>query len=238
MGKTWDDEMILSYNDVVLRQSDLGILSGPYCLNDRIIEFYFSYLSSSYPSEDILLLPPSIPFWMIHSPDIQSLEDFLRPLNLFSRKLVIFPVNDNDDVTEANGGSHWSLLAFERDANVFVHHDSCHGINKKHAKRLYEAVVGYMAKSNTGSEADYLECHSTPQQVNCYDCGLYVIGIARIICRWFESDGPKDEGLWFSSVKEQITPPVISEMRNEIAELIRNLRATKNQDTYKIEVVK
>jgi len=27
-------------------------------------------------------------------------------------------------------GSHWSLLAFERNANIFVHHDSNRGMNK------------------------------------------------------------------------------------------------------------
>ncbi|CAL1392928.1 unnamed protein product [Linum trigynum] len=35
------DEIIPSYNDDVLRRSDLRILSGPRFLTDRIIEFYF-----------------------------------------------------------------------------------------------------------------------------------------------------------------------------------------------------
>lgn len=68
MRKSKADEKILSYNDVVLRRSDLHILSGPYFLNDRIIEFYFSYLSSCHPSQDILLVPPSIAFWIIQCP--------------------------------------------------------------------------------------------------------------------------------------------------------------------------
>ncbi|KAL7201891.1 hypothetical protein ACSBR1_033562 [Camellia fascicularis] len=49
MRKSAADEKILSYNDVVLRRSDLDILSGPYFLNDRIIEFYFSYLHVILP---------------------------------------------------------------------------------------------------------------------------------------------------------------------------------------------
>ncbi|KAI3823492.1 hypothetical protein L1987_04930 [Smallanthus sonchifolius] len=101
MPKSSADEIILSYNDAVLRQSDLGILNGPYYLNDRIIEFYFSYLSSSHPSEHILLVPPSIAFWIMNCPDTSSLKDFLQPLNLPSKKLIIFPVNNNDDVTAA-----------------------------------------------------------------------------------------------------------------------------------------
>ncbi|KAL7201886.1 hypothetical protein ACSBR1_033558 [Camellia fascicularis] len=89
MRKSAADEKILSYNDVVLRQSDLDILSGPYFLNDRIIEFYFSYLPSCYPSKEILLVSPSIAFWIANCPDIESLKD-VEPLNLSSKKLVIF----------------------------------------------------------------------------------------------------------------------------------------------------
>ncbi|GMP89092.1 hypothetical protein CsSME_00040807 [Camellia sinensis var. sinensis] len=88
MRKSVADEKILNYNDVVLRQSDLDILSGPYFLNDRIIEFYFSYLPSCYPSEEILLVSPSIAFWIENCPDIESFKDFIEPFNLTSKKLV------------------------------------------------------------------------------------------------------------------------------------------------------
>ncbi|KAL2508552.1 NEDD8-specific protease 1 [Forsythia ovata] len=222
MAKAIADEKILSYNDVVLRRSDLDILSGPYFLNDRIIEFYFSYLPSCYPSEDILLVPPSIAFWIKECPDIGSLKDFVEPLHLSHRNLIIFPINDNTDLDIAEGGSHWSLLAFSRDANVFVHHDSSgRGMNKAHAKRVYKAVVSY-----TDTRAAYLECSSTPVQANGYDCGVYVTAIARSICHWYQSDGPKDtENLWFSAIKEQVSPSVVSDMRNEILELIRSLMA-------------
>nr|XP_043629404.1 NEDD8-specific protease 1 [Erigeron canadensis] len=223
MPKSSADEKILSYNDVVLRESDLGILSGPHYLNDRIIEFYFSYFSTSYPSEHILLVPPSIAFWTMNCPDIDSLKDFLQPLNLPSKKLIIFPINDNDDVTVAEGGSHWSLLVFEKTANLFVHHDSLGGLNKKHAKHLYKTLVSFMGDSET----NYMECSGTPQQVNGYDCGLYVLAIAKEICCWFDSNAHRNEDLWFSCIKELVTPSAASRMRSEILELIKNLRETK-----------
>ncbi|GAA0162053.1 protease [Lithospermum erythrorhizon] len=223
--KTSANEKILSYNDVVLRRSDLDILSGPYFLNDRIIEFYFSYLATCYPSEDVLLIPPGITFWIKECPDITSLKDFLDPLQFSKRKLILFPVNDNDDVNEAGGGSHWSLLTFERDSNAFVHHDSSSlNMNRTPAKRICKAVLPY-----TAEKATFLECSSTPKQTNGYDCGLYVSAIARVICKWHEKGGNRDtRNLWFADL-DQITPSVVSQLRNEILELIKNMMAAQGK---------
>ncbi|XP_076961116.1 NEDD8-specific protease 1-like [Bidens hawaiensis] len=223
MPRSSADDKILSYNDVVLRRSDLTILNGPYFLNDRIIEFYFSYLSSSHPSEHVLLVPPSIAFWIMNCPDIDSLKDFIQPLNLPSKNLIIFPVNNNDDVAVAEGGSHWSLLAFERTNNVFVHHDSNGGMNKNYAKRLCRSLGLYIGVSDTR----YVECESSPQQETGYDCGLYVLAIAKEICEWFDSDVPKNEDLWFARVEERVTHEKVSALRAEILGLIVSLRGTK-----------
>ncbi|KAJ7947760.1 NEDD8-specific protease 1 [Quillaja saponaria] len=229
MMKGNSDEKILSYNDVVLRKSDLGILGGPYFLNDQIIEFYFSYLSTCCPSDDILLVPPSMTFWIMNCPAAWSLEDFLEPLHLPDKTLVIFPINDNDDVSKAGGGFHWSLLAFERKANVFVHHDSCGSMNKIHARRLYNAVARYMGFSNSAIDASFIESTDSPQQKNWYDCGLYVIGIAKVICNWHLNHRYSyADGLWFSALKEQITPSAIAGSRSEILALIRDLIARAN----------
>lgn len=222
MEKKKPDDKILSYNDVVLRRSDLDILSGPYFLNDRIIEFYFSYLTSCYPSEDILLVPPSISFWIKESSYPETLKDFIEPLHLSRRKLIIFPINDNEEVTIAEGGSHWSLLAFERSANTFVHHDSLN-FNAANAKRVYSAVNSYTAPGAT-----YIDCPSTPKQVNGYDCGLYITAITRSICEWYFSEAPKNmEDLWFSTITRQVTPIIASIMRHEILDLVRSLMANQ-----------
>ncbi|KAL8167872.1 hypothetical protein V2J09_009371 [Rumex salicifolius] len=219
------DGKILSYNDVVLRESDLDILSGPNFLNDRIIEFYFSYLSSCYPSDESLLTPPAISFWITNCTDEQTLKAFIEPLSLPSKNLVIFAVNDNEDVTCAEGGSHWSLLAFERKHNVFVHHDSLGGINRHYAKRLYRSVHGFMACSEP---AEYVEYDASPRQLNGYDCGLFVTAIARIICSWYVNAESKNRGdLWFFDLKEQVMPLAVEEMRWEILGLIKQLIASK-----------
>lgn len=226
--ETSGNDKILSYNDVVLRRSDLNILSGPCFLNDRLIEFYFSYLSSCLSSDEILLVPPSIAFWIKESPDDNASlrEEFLQPLHLSQRKLIIFPINDNNDPSIAEGGSHWSLLAYERSANAFVHHDSsCAKMNESHAQRVYRVVRPYVSKSSS-SDVSYIEFANTPKQINGYDCGVYVMAFARAICTWFpisSSAGKNtDEKLWFADI-EQITPSFVSDLRLEVLELIRSI---------------
>lgn len=222
------NDKILSYNDVVLRRSDLDILSGPCFLNDRIIEFYFSFLASRFPSEDVLLLSPSITFWIKECRDTSMLKDFMEPLRLSQRKLIIFPINDNSDVDLAEGGSHWSLLAFDRASNGFVHHDSSSGcINNKDARHVYEAVLPF---TESGMGTTYVDYLGTPEQENGYDCGVYVLSMARVICDWYHGGrGPEEGGgdLWFPSLKERVNAGAVSEMRDEIRRLIVGLMARK-----------
>ncbi|KAF9598418.1 hypothetical protein IFM89_027851 [Coptis chinensis] len=227
MDLSMGDEKILSYSDVVLRRSDLEILGGPHFLNDRIIEFYFSCLASCYPSEDILLVPPGISFWLTNCMDLDSLKDFVEPLKLPDKKLVIFSINNNKDVTQAEGGTHWSLLAYERNKNLFVHHDSLAGSNRLPAMNLYRNVARFMRISGSTLDAPLSDCTSTPQQMNGYDCGVYVIAIAKVICDWYTNCRSQDEDLWFSAMKRQIGASTVSKLRNEILVLIKDLMVKK-----------
>lgn len=57
---------------------------------------------------------------------IKLLEDdaktVLDSLKAATKKLILLPVND----LGADGGQHWSLLAFSRDENMFASFDSMH----------------------------------------------------------------------------------------------------------------
>lgn len=216
------DDKILSFGDVVLRRSDLEILSGPHYINDRIIEFCFQDLARDLPN-DILLVPPSISFWIANCIGHESLEDAVSPLDLPSKKLVIFTINDNDDVAMAEGGQHWSLLAYYRAKDVFVHHDSMQGMNGSHAKQLYKRVKGFVGPTATFVEG------STPRQENGYDCGLYVVAIAGVIARWHlqhaAAASDDDEGHWIPSVRSQVDGSTVNGMRKQILSRINQLRS-------------
>ncbi|KAH0464713.1 hypothetical protein IEQ34_004816 [Dendrobium chrysotoxum] len=215
------DDKILSYGDVVLRRSDLGILRSPSFINDRLIAFYFAHLSSSHSSAGggegrLLLVPPSISFWLSHCPNTPSRIEAATPLGLHDRDLVLFTVNNNDDVTLAEGGTHWSLLVYDRGNNIFVHHDSCNGMNHQHARRLYDAVKNFF-----GGDPRFM-VGQTPQQRNGYDCGLYVMAAARVICDWFENGKEGGEN-WFKKLDMEVGEEAVASLRLELLGLIASL---------------
>ncbi|CAH9109339.1 unnamed protein product [Cuscuta epithymum] len=243
-------EIVLSYKDVVLRGVDLHALQGPCYLTDQIIAFYFSYLSSLYDpkEEDILLVHPSVSFFLAHSLD-ENLGDFMEPLKLSTKKLVLFPVNDCTDFDGGESGAHWSLVVYDRTKNSFSHLDSIAGANHLHALHIYKSLKGFMgpsvatqppqsmkneekkkppASSSPAPIADaipeFVEVPS-PQQKNGYDCGIYVIAIARAICQWFSSPRNNNRDVdWVSFVQKHVDASVEITMRGEIIKLIQELR--------------
>ncbi|KAF3788421.1 NEDD8-specific protease 1 [Nymphaea thermarum] len=217
MARTHPDEKILSYNDVVLRRSDLDILNGPYLLNDRIVEFYFSYLSSTCCSSEVLLVPPSISFWIANCPILEDVKDVVAPLRLQDRKLIIFPVNNNEDVSVAEGGSHWSLLSYYKTCNLFEHYDSFGSLNKRHAMKLCKGIKGLVGAPETMS--NFRECN-TPQQMNGYDCGLYMLAIAELLCSCHLQE-PNDSGQYRFEALQLLE---VGQMRRLILKIIEDLR--------------
>ncbi|CAD6270915.1 unnamed protein product [Miscanthus lutarioriparius] len=183
-GSNKGEEWVLSHRDVVLIRSDLAILRGPCFINDRIIAFYFAHLSAGLHNDDLLLLPPFIPYLLSNLPDPDSIAAVAHPLRLASRRLVLLHVNDNPDASVAEGGSHWTLLVLDSatrpSAPRFVHHDSLRGMpNLPIAAHLADALRPLL-QCDSGTVA-LVQGH-TPRQTNSYDCGVYVMAIARAIC--------------------------------------------------------
>ncbi|KAL6187289.1 hypothetical protein ACLB2K_038689 [Fragaria x ananassa] len=138
------DPIVLKYKDVRLRESDLDLLIGPRYLNDCIIQFYFSHLSSVY-NKDILLVSPTISFFLANSPDSDTFRGFAESNQFSEKQVVIFTVNDSQNMSEYDGGNHWSLLVYYRKSNAFVHYDSLGGLNSLVARKFYGAIKKHVA---------------------------------------------------------------------------------------------
>ena len=175
-------------NDVQLYSWDIELLQPRRWLNDALIAFVFEHMSTDLSEGDrVVLLEPTVSFSAGMVPP-EFLAEMLstgpngpaRLKALQAARLVLLPVNDNQDTT-SQGGGHWSLLAFRRlgdDGAQFEYYDSCNNSNIETARAMAQNVGPML----TGAQGTAFRAMPTPQQSNGHDCGLYVISVAQALC--------------------------------------------------------
>ncbi|KAK9664117.1 hypothetical protein RND81_14G020400 [Saponaria officinalis] len=232
---------MIKYEDVVLQESDIDTLRGPCFLTDKVIEFYFAYLASTYKTDAVQLVEPSMSYWLAHCDQVEA-SSFAESHKLSTKSLVLFVVNDCDGSCEGDSGSHWSTLVYNRSMNSFIHYDTMEGVNHLAAMDLYEAVKSHMGSGGQVSKKSrdkkksarsvckpsvckppvFSEGKDIPQQSNGYDCGLYVLAIAEAICHWFVDEMNTQVDL-LSAVAEQVDHSVESQMRGNVLGIIQKV---------------
>ncbi|XP_066283873.1 sentrin-specific protease 8-like [Branchiostoma lanceolatum] len=208
------DDIVLSFHDSCLRQSDVRLLQPPNWLNDKILGFAFEYyerVQFQDFSSDVTFISPDVTQFIKYSQG-DDLAPFLEPLDLSSKKLVFLAVNDNTNL-ESTGGSHWSLLLYRRDVAEFQHFDSSQGSgNSAPAKLLVKRVQPFLGQS---SKITFREMDA-PHQQNSYDCGVYVICNTEHLCRnLLQGDT--------CQIKETVTSASVKQKRTQLLELISSL---------------
>lgn len=205
---------ILSYNESLLKESDVQLLKGPYWLNDTIISFYFEYLESELfrNVSFLLFVSPEVTQCIKVSPQ-RELSIFLDPLvSSATRDFIFFALNDNE-LIDSSGGSHWSLLVLSRPEKMMFHFDSSNGSNDMQAIELAHKILKYFSLP----VHNRFENVSCLQQNNGYDCGIHVLcnseRLASFACHYGRIRGcPK------------ITHDMVTQKRWEILEIIEQLR--------------
>lgn len=208
------DPVVLSYQDSLLRRSDVALLDGPHWLNDQVIGFAFEYFSTERfrsLGEKVCFISPEVTQFIKYASCQEELSIFLEPLRLTSRRWVFLAVNDNSNQTA--GGSHWSLLTYKRDSDQFTHYDSQSGSNSLHARRIAAKLEAFLGARGKVPFAEG-QC---PSQQNSYDCGMYVICNAEALCESCRVQGCAH------LPTEMITPTYITRKRTEWHSLIQRL---------------
>lgn len=208
------DPVVLSYQDSLLRRSDVALLEGPYWLNDQVIGFAFEYFSTERfktLGDAVCFISPEVTQFIKCTSSQEELSVFLEPLRLASRRWVFLAVNDNSNNTA--GGSHWSLLLYRVNTGHFSHFDSQSEANAMHARRIAAKLQGFLG---TGTDVTFTE-ETSPSQQNSYDCGMYVICNAEALCESAVVKGcPR-------LPTNAITPTYITKKRTEWHLLIQKL---------------
>jgi sentrin-specific protease 8 len=111
-------------------------------------------------------------FLLMKEPDMRqvcaALPDFQRVTHIF------LPINDNRNVSVAEGGSHWSLLLVSVLDNVAFHYDSLGGANYQEANYCTKKLVQVLNRP-----LRFINLEDCPQQENGSDCGVFVCLLMR-----------------------------------------------------------
>ncbi|XP_056648548.1 sentrin-specific protease 8-like [Diorhabda sublineata] len=210
------NKVVLSYNESLLRSSDIELLKGPNWLNDTVISFYFEYLENDLFKglNYLLFVTPEVTQCIKVSPQ-NELNIFLGPLvNSIMREFIFFALNDNQ-LVDSSGGSHWSLLVFSRPEKMVYHYDSSQGSNDDQAVELGEKILKYFSFPVQG-KVQNMPCL---QQTNGYDCGVHVLCNAEQLASYASHYG-RVTGC------PKLTPETVIAKRWEILDIIERLTGT------------
>lgn len=166
-----------------LYQEDLRTLAPHEWLNDNIIMYIFNifeiyqlkpfFQKWNLSHNTILLLPPSLCYLILISEDPLSLISMF-PENFSKCKFLIIPVND--------GGSHWSLCVISvLDKTCYIY-DSIVGLNQEENDILVDKFSIIISQLLNLKKFKLIKRKlNTPQQLNDYDCGIFVICLSCFI---------------------------------------------------------
>jgi sentrin-specific protease 8 len=212
----------LLYHDCQVYDYDLETLRPGEWLNDTIIEFCFEYFEQDIfkQQQRFLFLRPAIVFLMMHTKDRSGLESAL-PIGLQENDIIFLPINDSDGI---DSGTHWSLLIYWKKGNSFYHYDSIGCSNDMMARYCKDRIAELVGSSMTATFVPI----DTPQQQNGYDCGVYVIAIAKLIAsrlvqRGFDVVDKEANDSIFQITSNSITDQFILETRKKFFTLISQL---------------
>ncbi|KAI1385005.1 cysteine proteinase [Hypoxylon trugodes] len=207
----------LSYHDILLTWEDIKALKNDW-LTDNNIAFWEEFLEREilpkYPQAHIVLLKPSLTFLLMRNSNTEmvrtALPDFRRITHIF------LPINDNHNVNQAEGGSHWSLLLVSIIDGVAFHYDSMSNANDKEAFLATQRLSSLLGKS-----LRYHVLPDSPQQENGSDCGVFVCIIMRhlLIKRLLSANA--GEKISMSMAHKAIDS---AGARKEMLKIIENLR--------------
>lgn len=161
----------LKYYDVTLTSEDMRCLECDW-LTDNNIAFWEEYLEREilvrYPQARITLLRPSLTMILLHVKERAAMPNVGKASHIF------LPINNNERLNEAEGGTHWSLLLISALDGVAFHYDSLTGMNDDHARRATRRMEEILERP-----LRFVSLGDSPQQSNSIDCGVFVCLIMR-----------------------------------------------------------
>lgn len=115
-------------------------------------------------------------FLLMKEPSIDQARDALPKFDGVTH--IFLPINDNRNVSLAEGGSHWSLLLVSLLDRVAFHYDSLRNTNVIEARLATNQLTKLL---NLEEPLRFTPLDDCPQQENGSDCGVFVCLLMRFL---------------------------------------------------------
>jgi len=184
------DKPYLVYKNISVSYEDMARYREGW-LSDTNIALWFELLSAellpAHYKNKVILLNPSVAFYMMHSQSAADIRLILPDLS--QAACILIPINDNPDI-DAQGGSHWSLLFIDCEARTARHYDSMQRANHNDARRAADVLGELLFTSTAVTEPGlrFLDV-KCPRQEDDSSCGVIVCSVTRYIVQRIASPG-------------------------------------------------
>ena len=237
----------LDWKRYELSQSDADILQHGGWLTSDIFTFAFAVLcdKDGWLTHDHFSFVNPLNIMMLMHGDDADAACVVEDLSLTSKDLLFIPLNDADATNARQRGTHWRLLVFCKSTQTFHLYDSSSRSTGgedfgAQANALVARLSPFLISDDSSHQKRQEPC---PQQVNGYDCGMYVISLVQFLCSSFSNkdhgkegkdsnsdrtipDSPSDLA---ASIKELITPEYVTERRLQLLEEAVRLRQVSEE---------
>ena len=182
--KNGNKKSLISCGGANLNQADIESLEKKGLVTDEIIQFFMQALLEyveSRTKDRINMVGPSVSYLIQSLYDKRDIGNQKKAINQKDYDWVIFPINDKDDPEKGDGGTHWSLIVYNKKDNTYLYFDPLNGRNIKYAKALHLNLID--DTSYEGIDSNGRTCHFVPPlvevkcqgQANGYDCGIFIM---------------------------------------------------------------
>lgn len=241
--------------EFVIREC-IGILRNPDYLSDDVVRVCFEGMKSQFDDDDILLVAPSVSFVLAET-DKEGAEMVMQKMGLSGKNIIIFPMNGDGGSHWSTLVYFRSMSTFVHHDSMRGQNNDCATRLYEVASAFLSSHLSSTKPSSSSSSSNkskgrlatkdknsknkknpqrphqssdlpaFMECETMPQQENGFDCGLYVLAIARAVCMWW-SVGGRSRGQnaifdWFSTMKQHVTTQHVEcAMRSQVLEFFED----------------
>ena len=179
-AKTQISETLTTIEGVPISLADRRSLDYGKRVTCTIISLFMKQAEIHYELEKnkiLLLQPAMVQFLQLHGRE--DVKEQKKQLNMENYDWIFFPVSDRKNTMDGDGGSHFSLVIFNKKDRRFLHFDPIKGLNKRSALELMTNLLDSDSVTNDENNLyrlpDFEEAFCTKQR-NGFDCGPYIIG--------------------------------------------------------------